>query len=67
MNRYGEEILARYEEVAESLYGQQILRNEIIKTSTSGSKVILALTIPHIVKYVEVVYIFYFLSSFSRR
>lgn len=54
MNRCGNEILTRFQEVAESSYGHDILRNEIIKTNMSTNKVLLALTIPHIVKYVHI-------------
>ncbi len=52
MSKYGDEILIRYQNVAESSYGHSILRNEITKKSNSENCIIVALTIPLIVKYV---------------
>lgn len=48
----GNEILSRYQTVAESSYGNQILKIELLKEGNAEAKMLLALTIPHIVRFV---------------
>lgn len=50
MNKYGYEILARYQEVAESSYGHQILRDEVTKKKIALPRLEIVLSIPLIVK-----------------